>query len=108
MIHENPPHELRGDPEEVRAIPPLYTALIDKSQIRLVYERRGLERVSALLSPHRARCLSVELGVHLLQEPFAGGGVTAAPGEEESGDVARCTVLRRRRGVRRPSHENRT
>jgi hypothetical protein len=42
VVHENPPHDLRGDTEEMGPAPPVNPALIDESQVRLVDEGRRL------------------------------------------------------------------
>ena len=87
MVNENATHGLRGNAEELRAIAPLDTTLIDETQIRFVHECGGLKRVFAGLSAHGARGLPVQLRINRRQELFAGGCVATAPREEEPGDV---------------------
>jgi hypothetical protein len=50
VVDENPSHQLRGDGEEVRPVLPLHAALIDELQIRLVHQRRRLERMVGSLA----------------------------------------------------------
>jgi hypothetical protein len=59
VVHENAPHHLRSHTEELRAVVPLGAALVDEPEIRLVDERRGLERVLLSLATHRAGRLTV-------------------------------------------------
>ena len=40
MIDEQPPHHVRRDGEEVRAVLPPHAALVDQLQVGLVHERR--------------------------------------------------------------------
>ena len=49
MVDQNAPHELGGDAEELGAVLPLDTALIDHSQVCFVDERGRLKRVIAPL-----------------------------------------------------------
>ncbi len=44
VIHENSAHDLRRYAEEMRAIPPVAVPLVDETQVKLVNERRRLQR----------------------------------------------------------------
>ena len=52
---------LRRDSEEVRAIPPFDSIDIDQAQVRLVHQRRCLQRVIGPLLAHIAPCETVQL-----------------------------------------------
>jgi hypothetical protein len=97
VVHEDAPHHLRGDAEEVGAVLPLHAALVHQAQVGLVHERRRLERVLRGLAAHRPRRAPPQLGVHLGQQPVASCLIAGPPGDEELGDV------RARRGRRRLS-----
>ena len=55
VVHEDSAHHLRGDAEEMRAVPPVDLALFDQPQVRLVNQRRRLERVPRPLAAKLAR-----------------------------------------------------
>ena len=50
VVHDDAPHQLCGDAEEVRAILPVNRPLPNELEIGLVHERRGLQRVIAPLA----------------------------------------------------------
>jgi hypothetical protein len=64
VIDQNATHHLRRDPEEMRAVFPVDTALRDQPKVRLVHDVGRLERVArALLAQVRRRELP-EFAVH--------------------------------------------
>src|SRR5215475_451876 len=57
VVHQDAPHQLRSDPEEVRPVLPVDTLLFDQPQVGFVDQGRGLQRVAGTLPPHvAARC----------------------------------------------------
>jgi len=87
VVHEDPAHELRGHAEEMGAVAPLHTALVDEAEVRLADERRRLERVVGCLASHGTRGLLVQLGVYRGHQAFTGGAITVTPVVEQLGDV---------------------
>jgi hypothetical protein len=63
VVDEDPPHQLRGDREEMRPVLPLHVTLIDQLQIRLVHKRRGLQRVVRALAPEVPPGQRLQFGV---------------------------------------------
>jgi hypothetical protein len=60
-LHQDPSHHLRCDSEEVRAIPPFDSIDVDQPQVRLVDQRRRLQRMIGPLLAHIAPCETVQL-----------------------------------------------
>ena len=56
-VHQNAPHHLRRDGEELRALPPLYLGYIDQPQIDFVDQGGGLQRVVPLFAFHVAAAI---------------------------------------------------
>ena len=77
LFHENPPHCLRGGGKEVAStIPLLGLVRIDQPEIRLVYQRGGLERLPRLLVSKLRRRELAQLVVDEWQELLGGCRVT--------------------------------
>jgi hypothetical protein len=49
VVHEDAAHHVRGDADELRAVPPIDATLVDEPEVGFVHERCGLERVTAAL-----------------------------------------------------------
>jgi hypothetical protein len=50
MVHQNAPHHLRGDAEELRPVLPAHSPLTDQPEVRLMDERGALERMAGRLA----------------------------------------------------------
>ncbi len=66
VIHEDPAHQIRGEPEEVRAALPVHRLLIHEPHERFVHERRALDRV---IRPFAAQMALGEGAQLLINEP---------------------------------------
>jgi len=60
-VDENATHHHRGDPEELRPVLPGRVVLIDQPNVRLVHERRRLQRVAGALAPQICRRPATQL-----------------------------------------------
>ncbi len=89
VVDEDPPHDLCGDPEEMRPIPPIDLALIDESQIRFVDERRRLQGVARPLTTKLAPRDAAQLGVHERQQLIERTVIPATPLIEQRRDIPR-------------------
>lgn len=88
VIDQDAAHQLRRDPEELRASLPLYPIQIDQFQIRLMNECRGLKDVARPLAAHVTRRDSSQLVLHGWEKRFERVAVAVAPRQEELGDFA--------------------
>jgi hypothetical protein len=87
-VDEHLAHAPRGHAEELRAALEARRPLVDEAQVRLVDERRGLERVPRRLALQRARACrrsSVDRGEQRVERLAVAG----APRREELRDVRR-------------------
>ena len=91
-LDEDATHRLRGNREEVDAVLGPDTRVVDEAQVRLVHERRRVERVARPLAAHVAASQAPELGVEQRNEAIERAAVTVAPVEEQAGDVPRAWV----------------
>ena len=87
-LHQDPSHHLRRDSEEVRAIPPFDSIDVYQPQVRLVHQRRRLQRMIGPLLAHIAPCETVELLIDQRDQSVEGGSVALAPRSEELGGSA--------------------
>src|ERR1043165_1738584 len=87
VIDQDPPHDLRGDGEEVRTIGPLHVFLIDETNVSFVDERGGLERVAFSFPAHVAAREPVQFvvdqGIQLVER----GLVPVPPFGEQFSDL---------------------
>jgi hypothetical protein len=51
MVHEDAPHHHGRQADELRAVAPVDATLIDQAAVRLVHERRRLQRVAGPFAP---------------------------------------------------------
>src|SRR5215813_4308180 len=83
MINQDSAHQLGCNSEKMSALLPLHPFLIDESNVGLIYQCSGLERMSHPLSPQIARCLTSQLvindGHELIQCLF----VAIAPSQQQ-------------------------
>ena len=61
MVHENAPHDLRGDGKELRAALPSRVVLRVEAEPGFVHKRGGLQRMSFLLAAQRESRLPAQL-----------------------------------------------
>ena len=79
VVDEDAAHQVGGDGEEVGAALPRHVLRVHQPEVRLVDERRGLERVTGALAPEVARRLEAQLLVDERDEPVERLPVTAPP-----------------------------
>src|SRR5262249_32740181 len=88
VVHEDPPHRLRRDPEEVSPVLPVDAPLIDETEVGLVHEGGRLERVIGSLGPEVGGGEPPQLPVNEWQEPVEGARFAAAPFLEKRSDIS--------------------
>jgi len=79
VIHQNPPHDARGDRDEMSPIGKGRRRIPKDAKIRLVHQRRRLQGMTAPLVMEMPLGDAVELRVDQGQQ-FVGGGAVAGPG----------------------------
>ena len=87
MIDEDPPHDPRGQREEVRAVVPRDVPWRRRAQIGLVDERGRLQAVAHAFARHAAPRDLVQLLVHERNQPVEGGRIALVPSEQQPGDI---------------------
>ena len=95
-IHQDVPHDLGGEAEELRPVLPLHVGLVHELQVGLVYEGVRLQGVARTLPAEVRGRPPVEVGVDETHQAIPGGFVAAAPGLQEIGHGPR---VRGDRGV---------
>ena len=93
VVHQDPPHHLRGDAVEVAAVLPGDAVLAGQAHERLVDQRRRLQRVIHALVPQVAGGAVPQLVVDQRHQLVAGAHVTAGPGLQQLADRARRSSL---------------
>ena len=88
VIDKDAAHHLRRQREEVGPVLPAGPLLVHQAQVGLVHEGRGLEGVSSALSAHPLRGALIQLPIQRCEQRIASGVVPAAPGPQQSGDIA--------------------
>ena len=88
VLHEDPPHRLRGHGEKMRAILPFHPLPADEPQVGLVDDGGGLKRVAWSFPPEIPLGHSMQLAVDEGDQPVQGAPVPLPPGEEQPGDLA--------------------
>jgi len=89
VVHEDTAHHAGSDAEEVAAILPLDASLVDETQIRLVHQRRRLQRVIGPLAAKMGAGQPAQLVIDEREKLFLDGRVAAAPLGEQRGYVWR-------------------
>ena len=87
MVNEHPPHQPRGNREEVCPILPVDALRVHQPHVRLVHQRSGLQRVTRPLVPHAPFGDAVQLGLQERDEPVQRFPVTVPPRDEQTGHV---------------------
>jgi hypothetical protein len=88
VVDEDLAHQLRGDAEKVGAALPARPALVDQTQVSLIDERRGLQRVPGPLAAQVAVRQLMQLTLDERQQTVEGIGVACGPGGEQVGHLA--------------------
>jgi hypothetical protein len=82
VIDQDVPHERRGEREEVRAIPQADAATLHEAQIRLIEERRGLERMTRRFAPHMPPRQLTQIPIDQRHQPLERRVVALPPGQQ--------------------------
>jgi hypothetical protein len=87
MMNQNLSHQVGGDGEELRAAATFHLGLIDHPQIRLVDQRRRLERVVLPFASNVGRRQTAQLAVQQRDKVAQCLLITATPGLEQTRHV---------------------
>ena len=87
VLHQNLPHQPRGDGNEVRSILQLDVRRSGEPHPRLVHERRGLQRVIPALLRHLPGGDAPQLVVHQRQQSVEGSLAPLPPFNQETGEL---------------------
>src|SRR5688572_14697988 len=71
----------------MRAVLPLNLPDVHQFQVRLIDERRGLQRVAGALAPHLPSRDPSQLRMHDRNEPLESRGIALAPGLKQLGNL---------------------
>jgi hypothetical protein len=63
MVHQNPSHQRRGDPEKMCTIAPLHLSLIDKAHVRFMDKSRRLQRVTGRFTTQTCSGDATQIGI---------------------------------------------
>ncbi len=88
MVDQDPPHRLRGDREEVPAVLPLDSGLVDQPEVGLVDERGRLQRLVRPFAAELAPGDRAQLAVDPRHQALGRAVLAARPGLEQCGDLA--------------------
>jgi hypothetical protein len=87
MIDENAAHHAGGDAEKLRPVLPRGSILAGHPQVRLMYERRRLKRMTRPFASQVGRRPFSQLGVHEGHEAVGSLRVSLAPRPQKPGDT---------------------
>ena len=93
VIHDDSPHQLRRDAEEMRAILPVNRPLPNELEIGLVDERRGLQRVIAPLARQVPRSQRVQFGVDKRDQPVERLRTAVLPLLKQARDIGSAALV---------------
>jgi hypothetical protein len=88
-VDEDAPHDLRRHPEEMRAVLPGHTALSDQPEIRLIHQRRWLQRVVRPLVTQVGRRTPPQLLIYQRQQVVACLEVAVPPRTKQRAALGR-------------------
>jgi hypothetical protein len=88
VIYQDAPHHLGRDPKELSAVLPIRAVLIDQTQVRLVKERRRLERMARAFASKVGGRPPAQLLIHEGHELVTRGHLARAPRMQEGRDIA--------------------
>lgn len=83
MVHQDPPHHLGRDGEEVCSTLPIGLPLVDESKVRLVNQGSRLQDVSRSFVPKSRRRPSTQLLMHHHHELVPRGQIPSTPRVQE-------------------------
>src|SRR5271166_6197687 len=83
MIHEDAPHQLRGNTKKVGPVLPLGRLLMEKTQIGLVNECPALECVVGAFPPEIVACDSAQLRINQGDQLFLSVLISLSPVVEQ-------------------------
>jgi len=83
IVDQDAPHHVGGHAEEVGAIAPLHSALIDEAHIGFVHQRCRLKRVPRRLVPHVSGSETAKVVVDQRHELLKGLTLAVAPRNQE-------------------------
>jgi len=83
LIHEDLPHQVRGDPEEVRPALPIRHVLRHQAQVRFVHQRRGRCRRRGAFVPKAVIGQTAQFPVDERDEKIERFLVSVLPVEEQ-------------------------
>jgi hypothetical protein len=95
-IDEHAAHHGRRQRQEMTAVAPRDTLLVDHPQVGLVDEGGRLQRPAHALPPQAVMCHVVQLAVERVDQTLLGVAIPAAPCLQQVGDLDRGTRGRRR------------
>ena len=94
MFHQNAPHQLGRNREEMGAILPLHALIIHQAHVGFIHQGRRLQAVAGALASHVAARQAVELVINDGGQPFERVPVAVAPGAEERADLTHPRLTR--------------
>ena len=83
MLHQNAPHHLGRNREEMRAILPLHALVIHQAHVGFIDQRGGLQAVPRALALHVAARQTAQFVINDGSQLFERALVSAAPGAEQ-------------------------
>jgi hypothetical protein len=87
MVHQDPPHHLEREAEEMRPVLPVGVSLVDESKVGLVDQGGRLQDVSLRLAPKSGRRPATPFEVDDRDEFVPRGEIASAPRVQESRHV---------------------
>jgi len=83
MVHENSPHHLRGDAEEMRSALP-FNVLIDQPQVRFMHQGGALQRVPGALAVKISSSEATQFFVNERKQLLDRFGVALLPAKQQN------------------------
>jgi hypothetical protein len=87
VVHEDAPHHLRRDAEELSTVLPHHRPLIDKTKIRLVDEGGRLQRVVRPFLAKVSRSAAAKLLINDRHQSVARVAIAGAPPPQQCRDI---------------------
>ena len=89
MVNEDSANNLRCCAEEMRTILPIYTLLIDESEVSLIYQNRCLKRVLRRLESHMVLSQPAKLVIDDWHQVIERSSITVVPCQQKFCNVRR-------------------
>ena len=86
IFHQNPPHRLRSNAEEMRAVAPRHL-LINQLHIRFIHQRRSLQRMIVAFAAQIVMRQLVQFVIHQRHQFIARDLIAIAPGNQQLRDI---------------------